>query len=163
MDSRASHRANMAQKRNSTSMSEQIQKKILSHVSSKTYRPTKRRGLARELNLASDEEYQQFKEALAALVREGRVIYGSGGTIVVPPAHMAHDEFIGTFRQNKRGFGFVVPTDPTGHEDLYIAQADNECAITRDVARARITNNTLRPGNPMRSGRILEIIERKNP
>src|SRR5438552_4642713 len=162
MDSRASQRANMAQKRNSTSMSEQIQKKILSHVSNNTYRPTKRRGLARELNLASDEEYQQFREALAALVREGRVIYGSGGTIIVPPAHHSHDEFIGTFRQNKRGFGFVVPTDPTGHEDLYIAQGDNEGAITGDVVRARITNKTFRDGKPMWSGRIIEIIERKN-
>ena len=25
-------------------------------------------------------------------------------------------------RENRRGFGFVVPTDPDGHEDLFIAE-----------------------------------------
>src|SRR5438552_4699194 len=143
-------------------MSEHIQKKILSHVTSQSYRPQKRRGLARELNLAGDEEYQQFKEALTDLVREGRVIYGAGGTILVPTTHMARDEFIGTYRQNKRGFGFVVPSDPTSHEDLYIAQGDNNNAITGDVVRAKIINKSFRDGKPMHSGRITEVIERKN-
>jgi len=142
-------------------MSEHIQKKILSHVTSKGYRPQKRRGLATQLNLAGDEEYQQFKGALGDLVREGRVIYGAGGAIVVPAAHHSHDEFIGTFRRNKRGFGFVVPTDPSSHEDLYIAAGDNEGAITGDVVRARITNKGYRDGKPMWSGRIVEVIERK--
>src|SRR5436190_7391752 len=143
-------------------MSEHIQKKILTHLKSDTYRPQKRRGLARELDLAGDEEYQQFKQALSELMRECRVVYGAGGTILVPTAHMAHDEFIGTYRQNRRGFGFVVPSDPTSHEDLYIAQGDNQGAITGDVVRAKIINKSFRDGKPMHSGRITEVIERKN-
>ena len=73
-------------------MSKQIENKILQHLKSETYRPQKRRGLAKELQLASDEEYQQFKDALAVLMHEGRVIYGAGGTIVLPGSHARRDE-----------------------------------------------------------------------
>src|SRR5262245_16454927 len=143
-------------------MSKQLQDQILKHLKSDSYRPTKRRGLAKELHLASDEEYQIFKEALADLMREGRVIYGAGGTVVLPGSHHRRDEIVGTYRQNKRGFGFVVPTDPTSHEDLYIAQGDNAGAITGDVVRAKITQRGFRDGRPMLSGRITEVITRKN-
>src|SRR4051794_37063844 len=144
-------------------MVEHIRTRILSHLKSESYRPQKRRGLAKQLAMASDEEYQQFKEALASLMSEGRVIYGAGGTVVLPGAQrLSHDEFVGTYRQNKRGFGFVVPSDPTSHEDLYIAQGDNNGAITGDVVRAKITNKGFRDGKPMWSGRISEIITRKN-
>src|SRR3954462_3287523 len=143
-------------------MSKQLQAQILSQLKSDTYRPQKRRGLAKLLNLASDEEYQAFKEALTALIHEGRVAYGAGGTILLPASHSRPDEVIGTYRQNKRGFGFVVPSDPTSHEDLYIAQGDNNGAITGDVVRAKITNKGFRDGKPMWSGRISEIITRKN-
>src|SRR3954469_11694123 len=143
-------------------MSKQLQDQILSHLKSDTYRPQKRRGLAKQLNLASDEEYQQFKEALQDLMHEGRVVYGAGGTIVLPASHQRRDEIIGTYRQNKRGFGFVVPTDPTSHEDLYIAQGDNGGAITGDIVRAQITQRGFRDGKQMLSGRITEIITRKN-
>ncbi len=143
-------------------MSKQLQNQILQHLKSDTYRPQKRRGLAKELHLVSDEEYQVFKEALHSLVREGRVCYGAGGMVVLPGSHARTDEIIGTYRQNKRGFGFVVPTDTTSHEDLYIAQGDNAGAITGDVVRAKITNRGFRDGKPMLSGRISEIVTRKN-
>src|SRR5438045_2182388 len=143
-------------------MSKQLQDQILSHLKSETYRPQKRRGLAKQLNLASDEEYQQFKDALNVLMHEGRVVYGAGGTIVLPGSHQRRDEITGTYRQNKRGFGFVVPTDPTSHEDLYIAQGDNAGAITGDIVRAQITQRGFRDGKQMLSGRITEIITRKN-
>ena len=41
---------------------EQIQSKILSHLKSDDYRPTKPRVLARELNLHADEEYRRVVE-----------------------------------------------------------------------------------------------------
>src|SRR5439155_11452910 len=143
-------------------MSKQLHNQILSHLKSESYRPQKRRGLAKQLNLASDEEYQQFKDALNDLMHEGRVIYGAGGTIVLPASHQRRDEIIGAYRQNKRGFGFVIPTDPTSHEDLFIAQGDNAGAITGDIVRAQITQRGFRDGKQMLSGRITEIITRKN-
>ncbi len=143
-------------------MSKQLQDQILSHLKSDAYRPQKRRTLAQQLNLASDEEYEQFKDALNDLMDQGRVIYGGGGTIVLPASHARSDGIVGTYRQNKRGFGFVVPSDPTSHEDLYIAQGDNGGAITGDIVRAAITQRGFRDGKQMLSGRINEIITRKN-
>jgi ribonuclease R len=143
-------------------MSKQIQEQILKHLKSEGYRPQKRRHLAKQLQLAGEEEYQVFKEALNVLMQESRVMYGAGGTIVLPASHSRNDQFVGTYRQNKRGFGFVVPTDPTGHEDLYIALGDNGGAITGDVVRAQITQRGFRDGKAMHSGRIVEIITRKN-
>src|SRR5690349_13784422 len=143
-------------------MSENIQHKILNHVKSQGYRPKKRRQLAKELNLAGDAEYEMFKEGLRSLMAEGRVMYGDGGTIVVPASHQRRDELVGTYRQNKRGFGFVVPSDTTSHEDLYIAPGDNAGAITGDLVRAKITNKAHRDGKPMWSGQIVEVLQRKN-
>jgi ribonuclease R len=143
-------------------MSENIQHKILTHVKSQGYRPKKRRQLAKELNLAGDAEYEMFKEGLGTLMSEGRVMYGDGGTIVVPASHQRRDELVGTYRQNKRGFGFVVPSDTTSHEDLYIAPGDNAGAITGDLVRAKITSKAHRDGKPMWSGQIVEVLQRKN-
>jgi ribonuclease R len=143
-------------------MSKQIQEKILTHLKSDTYRPQKRRHLAKQLQMADDERYELFKEALRQLMAEGRVMYGAGGTIVLPASHGPRDTFVGTYRQNKRGFGFVAPTDPDAHEDLYIAEPDNGGAITGDVVRAQITHKSWRDGKPMHSGIVIEIIKRTN-
>jgi ribonuclease R len=143
-------------------MSKQIQEKILNHLKSETYRPQKRRHLAKQLQMADEQQYELFKAALRQLVDEGRVMYGDGGTVVVPSSHERHDTFVGTYRQNKRGFGFVVPSDPDAHEDLYIAESDNGGAITGDVVRVQITQKSWRDGKPMHSGQVIQIIKRTN-
>ena len=83
---------------------------------------------------------------------------GAGGTIVLPASSSRRDEFIGTYRHNQRGFGFVVPTDPGSHEDLFIPEGQNGGAITGDIVRAKITSRGMRDGKAMYSGRITEII-----
>src|SRR3954453_11221858 len=91
--------------RKQTRMSKHLQDRIIEHLKSEAYRPQKRRRLAKELNLAADDEqYQQFKEALSDLVRQGRAVYGQGGMVVLPGSHGRRDELVGTYRQNKRGF-----------------------------------------------------------
>ncbi len=142
-------------------MVEKIKNQILTQIKSGTYRPQKRRELAKELNLVG-ESYEMFKEALAELMNEGRAISGAGRLIMVPPSHGRSDEIIGVFRQNKRGFGFVIPSDSASHEDLYIGQGENGGAITGDRVRARIINRGFRDGKEMISGRITEVIERTN-
>src|SRR4029079_3599659 len=106
---------------------EHIQSKILTHLKSDEYRPTKPRGLARELNLHEDEEYGTFREALRELMHAGRVVLGARGVVMLPASAQtqARDEFTGSYRHNKRGFGFVVPTDSTVKEDLFIPEGNN--------------------------------------
>lgn len=141
-------------------MAEQLESQILSHLGSERYRPQRPRGLARELKLHGDESYHAFRDALRELMHEGRVVLGAGGTIVLPSQQPARDEFVGTYRHNRRGFGFVVPTDPASHEDLYIPEGQNGGAITGDVVRAKITSRGQRDGKAIYTGRILHIMQR---
>lgn len=143
-------------------MSEQIKSKIIDHLKSGNYRPTKPRGLAKELNLAEEPHYPTFRDALRDLMHQGRVILGSRGAVILPAQKAGRDEFVGSYRHNKRGFGFVVPTDTGAHEDLYIPQGENGGAMNGDVVRAKITSRGQRDGRTMYTGRVTEIIERTN-
>src|SRR3954452_5736549 len=99
-------------------MVEQIKNQILSRIKSENYRPQKPRRLAKDLHLNSEESYGAFRDALRELMHDGRVVVGQGGVVVMPTERTSRDEFTGTYRHNKRGFGFVVPLDPAAHEDL---------------------------------------------
>src|ERR1700749_1617387 len=115
-------------------MSEQIKNRILSHLKSEQYRPQRPRKLAKALNLNEEQVYPAFRDALRDLMHAGRVILGSRGAVVLPAAKSgaARDEFVGTYRHNKRGFGFVIPNDPSTREDLYIPPGENGGAINGD-------------------------------
>ncbi|HET6252394.1 MAG TPA: ribonuclease R [Tepidisphaeraceae bacterium] len=141
-------------------MVEPIQAKILSHLKSQQYRPQKPRGLAKELQFTDEEVYSNFRGALRDLMREGRVVLGASGAVMLPGQSSARDEFIGTYRHNKRGFGFVVPNDPTSHEDLFIPEGQNAGAITGDVVQAKITSRGHKDGKTIYNGRIVEILQR---
>jgi ribonuclease R len=143
-------------------MPNQIHEKILEHLKSSAYRPQRARGLARDLNLHQEGEYHAFRQALKELMHQGRVMLGAGGHLLLPTSKggVSQDEFTGTYRHNPRGFGFVVPTDPTMREDLYIPEGENGGALTGDIVRAKITNREQREGKMLSRGRIVEIITR---
>lgn len=143
-------------------MSEQLKSRILSHLKSESYRPQRPRGVAREMNLHEEQTYGSFRESLCDLMREGRAVIGARGAVMVPAQKTSSNEFIGTYRHNRRGFGFVVPTDPGAHEDLYIPQGENAGAMTGDTVRAKITSRGQRDGRAIYTGRITEILKRGN-
>jgi ribonuclease R len=138
----------------------ELQKQILEHLKSADYEPKKPRRLARELELVQGDQYHAFREALRELMHAGRIVLGGGGNVMLPSQHTSEDGIIGAYRQNKRGFGFVVPTDPAGRADLFIAEEDNGGAITGDIVRARITNREQRNGKVMYRGKVVQIITR---
>jgi len=141
-------------------MSEALQTKILALVKSDAYRPQRPRNIAKELQLADDFQYPSFREALRELMHAGRVILGARGAVILPTQQQKKNEIVGTYRHNKRGFGFVVPSDPAGHEDLFIPPGDNNGAITGDIVSSIITSRGNRDGKAMFTGRVAEIIER---
>ncbi len=143
-------------------MAEQLHTRILSHLQSDRYRnrPQNPSGLADQLNLREEHEVHAFRDALRELMHANRVVLGAGGAILLPGQSTTRDEFVGTYRQNKRGFGFVIPTDPASHEDLFIPEGENVNALTGDIVRASITNREQRDGKVMYRGRITEVIER---
>lgn len=139
-----------------------LQKRILEHVAAEGYQPQRPRQLAKALALAGEGHYGTFRSALRDLMDEGRVALGSSGAIVLPSSRVGKNELVGTYRHNRKGFGFVVPTDPQGHEDLFVPPGNNEGAITGDVVRAKIIPRGQREGRSMYEGRVLEILERKH-
>jgi ribonuclease R len=139
---------------------DQIKERILTHLRSDRYRPQRPRGLAKELQLQGEEQYHHFRDALRELMDHGRVVLGARGAIVLPGSHARRDEIVGTYSHNRRGFGFVVPSDPTGHEDLFIPQGENGGAISGDVVRARITSRGTRDGKALYTGRVMDVIEK---
>ncbi len=141
-------------------MSDSIHSRILSHLQSPAYQPQQPRKLARELNVQEDTEYHAFRNALRELMHQGRLVLGASGSIVLPGNKASGDEFTGTYRHNKRGFGFVVPRDPASHEDLYIPEGANAGALTGDIVRAKIVTRGQRDGRAFHNGRVVEIIER---
>src|SRR5580658_4697205 len=141
-------------------MKEQLHKKILSHLESGCYRPVGEHKLAAQLQIDKGRDFGAFRDALKELMREGRVMLGAGGNVVLPVSRQSQDVLLGTYRQNKRGFGFVMPADPEAHEDLFIPEGEHGGAITGDTVRAKITNREQRDGKVMYRGRITEIVTR---
>lgn len=141
-------------------MSELFQSKILEHLKSATYRPVKPRTVADQMKVADERDYHAFRDALKDLMRAGRVVAGAGGSVMLPAERSQEGLILGAYRHNKRGFGFVVPTDPSGHEDLFIPEGQNGGAMGGDIVRAKITNKSHRDGKAMFTGRVTEIVER---
>src|SRR5437870_12415376 len=141
-------------------MVESLQEKIVEHLKSGAYRPQRPRGLARELQVESEEHYHAFRDALRDLMHQGRVVLGARGAIVLPIQKQASHLIVGIYSHKRGGFGFVVPSDPSGHEDLYIPKGENGGAITGDTVRAQITSRNQRDGKALFEGKVLEIVER---
>src|SRR5205085_5549348 len=134
---------------------------IVEHLKSGQYRPQRARGLARELQMHDEEQYSAFRGALRELMHSGRVVLGTRGAIVLPMQKQGSSNTVmGKYSQKRGGFGFVVPTDPSGHEDLYIPKGANNGAITGDTVRARITSRNQRDGKALFEGKVVEIVER---
>ncbi len=104
-----------------------------------------------------DEEYNDFRSAVKALMRAGRVVYGGGNAVMLPEAAKL---IIGGFRGHVRGFGFVVPDSPTDHGDLFIPPGKTLNAITGDTVAARITRRGKGDESERVEGEIVEIIGR---
>ena len=138
---------------------DQIQSRILGHVKQENYRPARPRKLAKELELSHDDHYPAFRNALKDLMHAGHVVYGANGSVMLPAsAPRSRDQILGTYRHNKRGFGFVIPTDPSAHEDLFIPPDENNGAMNGDTVYAKITSRGQRDGKSLFTGRVVEIV-----
>ena len=149
-----------------------LRQQILERVQAEGYTPMRPRQLARVLAQlagsdappgdAADLDYGSFRDALKDLMDEGRVVLGSQGSILLPSNRVGDNELVGAYRANRKGFGFVVPTDVGSHEDLFIPPGEDGGALSGDVVRAKIIPAGHRQGKAMFEGRVLEVIERKN-
>ena len=139
-------------------MPEILKNRIVKLLKNANYTPVKAAQLAKTLGVRS-EDYPEFKRALAELRRAGHLVMGGGNLITLPALSSL---IIGTFRANPRGFGFVVPLEPTAHGDLFVPAGATGGAMTGDVVTAKATRKGERAGLPRYTGEIIEVIERAN-
>jgi ribonuclease R len=134
-------------------MPKPFSERILRFLAQPGYRPVKIGRLERLMGIA-EEEAGDFREAVDALRRVGRVIVGSDAALTLPQTPR---RFIGVFRSNPRGFGFVVPENPDAHADLFIPPGAALDATTGDTVECEIEPQR-RAAGP--AGRIIRVIQR---
>ncbi len=135
---------------------ERFADRIIRHLARQGYQPQKVRRLARAMGIA-EEEYGDFRGAVKALMKTGRIVMGSASALTLPdPARRV----VGRFRSNPRGFGFVIPDTPNSHGDLFVPPGHSGDAVTGDTVAAEVLKRGKRDGRLMYEGRIVEIIER---
>lgn len=139
-------------------MSKRFSERILDFVGQPGYRPVEARRLARAMGLA-EAEYGDFHDSVDALRRVGRVVLGTGDAVMMP---QPRGEVVGRYRANPRGFGFVVPDEPTVHGDLYVAPGAALDAVTGDTVQCRVLRRGHRGGKPAFGGQVIRVIKRGN-
>ncbi|OHB61467.1 MAG: ribonuclease R [Planctomycetes bacterium RBG_13_46_10] len=127
--------------------------KLLRHAD---YEPQKLSQLAKAIGI-SNEDYPQFKDAFEQLRQAGRVVIGTGNLIRLPPMS---GQIIGKFRANPKGFGFVIPLEPTSHGDLFIPPGATSDAMTGDTVVAKVKSEDKRSGQMRFTGEIIQVIQR---
>ncbi|MCY2925465.1 MAG: hypothetical protein NT031_08505, partial [Planctomycetota bacterium] len=98
-------------------MAERYVQIILKYLAEQEGKGVKPKHLARQIGI-TDEEYGAFRVSVKALRDAGRVIMGAGDAMTLPAMS---NRVTGTFRANRKGFGFVIPDSPNAHGDLFIS------------------------------------------
>jgi len=127
--------------------------KLLKHAD---YEPQKLAQLAKAIGIGS-EDYPQFKAAFNQLRQAGRVVIGTGNLIRLPSMS---GQIIGKFRANPKGFGFIIPLEPTSHGDLFIPPGATSDAMTGDTVIAKVKSKGKRSGQMRLTGEVIQILER---
>ncbi|MFA5864014.1 MAG: ribonuclease R [Phycisphaerae bacterium] len=132
-----------------------LRHKILSMVAKGEYKPLDLHGLAAALGVLKSD-FNRFKQEVGELHRGGRVVIGEDRTIRLTSQE---GMMVGVYRANARGFGFVIPSDPAGVEDLYIPAEAASGALTGDLVQAKVSNRKVQ-GKMRLYGRIEKILAR---
>jgi ribonuclease R len=137
-------------------MPEIFKRRIVKLLKRPNYAPLKLAQLARVLNV-SQEDYPQFKLAFEELHQAGHLVMGAKSLVSL--ASMS-GRITGTFRANPKGFGFVIPLEPSSHGDLFIPPDATAEAMTGDIVVAKVVKKGKRAGQMRYSGQVLEILQR---
>jgi ribonuclease R len=134
-----------------------LEDQILAAISRRNYQPLKPKALARKVGVTAPE-YGDFRRALRALHRDGRIEMGKNHTVRPAPPH---GTLTGTYRRTSTGLGFVRPHLIEGQSgaEVRIPEAHSLDAATGDTVLVRLTRKPNRP-DMLASGHILRVLER---
>jgi ribonuclease R len=129
--------------------------RLLDHLYHDGYRPTTVRNIAKDLRIIHDDK-EAFDETVAQAVEDNQIEIGQDGCVRLPTLP---EEIVGSFRSNKRGFGFVKPTQRFREGDIYIGAGSESDAVSGDTVRVVVSQSRSWKGRGA-SGKIVEVLER---
>ena len=127
-------------------------KKILQVINDKHYKPLKQKELAFLLQVAQ-EDREEFREILAELVKEGKVLLTKRGKY----QSLSEVTKIGMFTGHQKGFGFV--TVEGEEEDYYIPDFATGGALHNDKVMIKIMKA---PEGRRKEAEVVKIMEHGN-
>ncbi len=130
--------------------------KLLDHLSYDGYKPTTIRTLVKDLRIDIADR-SAFDQTLIRAEEEGFIELGRDDCIRLPALP---DEITGTYRSNKRGFGFVTPSQRYREGDVYIGSGSQGDAVSGDTVRVVISQGGKWKKDKGSAGRIIEVISR---
>ena len=130
--------------------------RIMKLIHELDYAPITLKKMARRFEVGADD-YSEFRQAVKALVKEGKLELARDKTLRRPDHS---DAIVGLFRRSARGFGFVRPHNTkAGTEQIYIAPEAAGDASSGDEVVVKIIKRPRRPGMNIQ-GRIVQIVAR---
>ena len=99
--------------------------RLLDHLSYDGYRPTTVRNIAKDLRIIHDDKVE-FGDTIAQAEEKGLIEIGRDECVRLPSLP---EEIVGSLRSNKRGFGFVKPTQRFREGDIYRRWLRRRCCI----------------------------------
>ena len=129
---------------------EERKEKIYAFLCDESYVPMRIREIAAVLQI-SREKREELREALEALVEEGRVQVSRNGRYAKSKSYLVQ----GIYTGNPRGFGFVTPAGET--EDIFIPPEETGGAMHKDTVQVLV-----KPAHTgkRREGRVTAVLER---
>lgn len=138
-------------------MSLRFTNRLIDHLSYEGYTPTTIRNIAKDLRIDHSDR-NTLIQALQRAEQDGLIELGHDDCVRLPSLP---DEIVGKYRSNKRGFGFVTPSQRFREGDVYIAAGTESDAVSGDTVRVVISQSGRFKGKGKGSaGRIVEVIER---
>lgn len=138
-------------------MSVRHSRRVLDHLRHDDYIPQRINELARDLGVP-EEEREAFSLVVREMADEGVIEIGETGHIQLPSIASRGGEIVGTFRKNRRGFGFVQPSQAVREGSVFIPPDETSDALTGDIVRVKVAKERGRDGY---AGRVVEIVTRK--
>ena len=129
--------------------------RLLDHLAHDGYRPTTIRNIVKDLRISHDDR-AAFDETISSAEENGLIELGRDDCVRLPALP---EEIVGSYRSNKRGFGFVKPNQRFREGDVYIGSGAEGDAVSGDTVRVVISQSGRWSGKGA-AGKIVEVLER---
>ncbi|OTN77320.1 ribonuclease R [Enterococcus sp. 8G7_MSG3316] len=136
-------------------MTENIKTKIVSFLKDSKKKSFSMEEIAEGLGLQKSTDFKNLVQTVAAMEREGTVIFNKKGKVKLPMERVLIE---GTFRANERGFGFVSLADE--EDDVYIPKEATNYAMDGDTVIIDIVHVADPFSDKGAEGKIVDIKQR---